>query len=106
MPTLYLVCHACHKEFPSTIAITDSRAVGVVMSNDRQQCPHCNVESEYFTHEYHLLETTKPATGGMPTKESTSRGNKPADGSDAPHEAESGDLEALARVRGPRTVIR
>jgi hypothetical protein len=106
MPTLYLVCHACHKEFPSTISVADPPAKDVLMSSDRQKCPHCGVESEYFTHEYHLPHVAEPAADAKESGKPSPEGEAAASRSDVPTEVASGDVEALAHPRGQRKVIR
>jgi hypothetical protein len=74
------------------------------MSGDRQRCPHCGVESEYFTHEYYLPQIAESAAEATPAAEPIPHAHEGESPSDASSEMTSGDLEALPRARGPRSM--
>jgi DNA-directed RNA polymerase subunit RPC12/RpoP len=56
LPTLYLKCRKCAKEFPTPIGVTEAGLKGVIISGLIHRCPHCGHEDQYNTHDYHLPE--------------------------------------------------
>jgi hypothetical protein len=58
MPTLYLKCRNCGKEFPTPIGVTEQGLHGVMISGMTHKCPHCGQEAQYFTQDYHVPAAT------------------------------------------------
>ncbi|MCI4341106.1 MAG: hypothetical protein L3K11_01840 [Thermoplasmata archaeon] len=54
MPSLMLDCRHCGEEFPSGIGVNESALHGVTMAGLHHRCPHCGVDEEYYTNDYHL----------------------------------------------------
>jgi hypothetical protein len=53
MPLLLLNCRHCGEEFPSGIGVNEAALHGVTMAGLHHRCPHCGVEEEYYTNDYH-----------------------------------------------------
>jgi hypothetical protein len=79
MPTLFLTCRDCHREFPTPIGISEEAMTGFIISGLTHHCPFCKAESEYVTQDYHLpkvaarepAESSKPLPIDMVAQEST-----------------------------------
>lgn len=54
MPTLYLKCRSCQKEFPTPIAVTEAGLHDVLITGMTHVCPHCAHADQYFTQDYHV----------------------------------------------------
>lgn len=54
MPTLFVRCHRCGREFPSGIAPTDGELGRVELLGVLHRCPHCRDLSRYDTPEYYF----------------------------------------------------
>jgi hypothetical protein len=64
MPTLFVTCHGCGKEYPSGIAHDETLVGKVQMFGVLMRCPTCKHESRYDTHEFHFpAGTGAPGTG-------------------------------------------
>jgi DNA-directed RNA polymerase subunit RPC12/RpoP len=70
LPTLYLTCRKCGKEFPTPIGVSGTGLTGVIISGMIHRCPHCGHDDQYNTQDYHIpeglpdpaVEETKPLT--------------------------------------------
>jgi DNA-directed RNA polymerase subunit RPC12/RpoP len=70
MPTLFLKCRSCGKEFPTPIGVTDPKLQGsLIISGLKHRCPHCNAEDRYSTLDYfiHKTEAGAAADGSAAT---------------------------------------
>jgi hypothetical protein len=54
MPTLFLTCHHCEKEFPTPIAVTEAGLHDVLITGMVHLCPHCGKVDQYYTADYHV----------------------------------------------------
>jgi len=54
MPTLFLKCAQCGKEFPTPIAVTEAGLRDVLITGMTHVCPHCAHADQYFTQDYHV----------------------------------------------------
>jgi hypothetical protein len=54
MPTLYVKCRQCQKEFPTPIAVTEGGLHDVLITGHTHVCPECGHADQYFTQDYHV----------------------------------------------------
>lgn len=58
MPTLFVKCRACGREFPTPIGEPDASSKGVIISGLRLRCPNCGREDQYSTADFHTPRGT------------------------------------------------
>jgi DNA-directed RNA polymerase subunit RPC12/RpoP len=62
MPTLFVKCRACGREFPTPVAEPSTGAGGVMITGLELRCPKCGHSDQYSTADFHVL----PGSGGPP----------------------------------------
>jgi DNA-directed RNA polymerase subunit M/transcription elongation factor TFIIS len=62
VPTLFVKCRACGRDFPTPIGEPKADSKGVIISGLRLRCPKCGREEQYSTADFHTL--TSPAAPG------------------------------------------
>jgi hypothetical protein len=66
MPTLFLNCRECHREFPTPIGVAEDAMGGFIISGMTHHCPFCRAESEYVTQDYHMPVVPAAETAETP----------------------------------------
>jgi hypothetical protein len=54
MPTLFLQCRECRREFLTPIAVTEAGLHDVLITGMTHICPHCGHSDSYNTQDYHV----------------------------------------------------
>jgi DNA-directed RNA polymerase subunit RPC12/RpoP len=66
VPTLFVKCRACGKEFPTPIGEPKADPSGVIISGLKLRCPKCGHVAQYSTSEFHAAASSGgPPAGGL-----------------------------------------